>query len=588
MKTIRLLLALILAPNLLSSFIINASKQDEKSNPQKKIITKATLQDRERRIELELARQAYKEKQQADREAYLKEHEDIKKDSHKQQMDLHPETQALKSAAKPTKHKAPSLKTLALKHAIYTEFMASNKNFKETIASIKKEFSAILPNRALEYKVAILLRPSIFKTFMTASSKSLQKTIFDVGGHKRRIISADGRLVASGNEHGKIIIYNLQNKTSTDIESYTSSPSSITFNTQDSLLASTRGNTLKIYNTQTGELITVPSHEDAAIKKTIFSPNGTLVALGLENGAIRTYDTKTKITAGIPGHKSAITSLAFNALGNLLAAAGEEGLIKIYNLETKQLINIAGDESNTQLAFNPQGALLAWGAGIDTVRSYNIQTKKSTPIARHEESFITALAVQEQGVLIASGADDGSIHIYNTHTHESKKIPGHNAAITKLTFDPEGIMIFSGANNGTMHTYNILTQTLTELPGHTTAITHLTMNTLEGIFTSTSFNNAQTLSIPKLSLDKTLFILNITKLQQLQNQEQIMEHATNLLRLEILKKFKPDLGKSLKKTIQSIQYQAQKNLKEANTQIVSAPTFSSYSSNSSNSSSSSK
>jgi WD40 repeat protein len=64
-----------------------------------------------------------------------------------------------------------------------------------------------------------------------------------------------------------------------------------------------------------------------------FSPDGTLLASGSNEGTVKIWDVATgNLLRTLEGHSSLIESVAFSPDGNLLAAGGFAGRISIWGI----------------------------------------------------------------------------------------------------------------------------------------------------------------------------------------------------------------------------------------------------------------
>lgn len=87
------------------------------------------------------------------------------------------------------------------------------------------------------------------------------------------------------------------------------------------------------------------------------SPDGTLWAVGCENGTIALWDISTRsLLPARTGHASAVTSLAFLRGGKVLASGSEDGTIKFWGVAERRLLtSLQPLAENDWLTFTPEG-----------------------------------------------------------------------------------------------------------------------------------------------------------------------------------------------------------------------------------------
>ena len=124
--------------------------------------------------------------------------------------------------------------------------------------------------------------------------------------------SADGKLLASGNADGNVVIWNLDDTSSQPI-------------------------VLVAHSSQVNSLA--------------FSPRGGLLASGSADGSIILWDLETYNAVGQPlvGLNAAVTALAINPEGNLLASGNADGSVVIWNINPEYWRTQACQRANRNL-----------------------------------------------------------------------------------------------------------------------------------------------------------------------------------------------------------------------------------------------
>ncbi len=64
-----------------------------------------------------------------------------------------------------------------------------------------------------------------------------------------------------------------------------------------------------------------------------FSPDGTKLATGGTDGAVKIWDETGNLLATYLGHKNAVDAIAFNHDGTLLGSGGRDGAVRIWRME---------------------------------------------------------------------------------------------------------------------------------------------------------------------------------------------------------------------------------------------------------------
>ena len=113
-----------------------------------------------------------------------------------------------------------------------------------------------------------------------------------------------------------------------------------------------------------------------------FSPRGTILALGGDDGQAYLFDTATYSTSRTlrAPDNSGVTSVAFSSDGALLAASKMDGMTYVWNLDTRSLISLKDPTtagSIESVAFSPNNEWLATGDASGHTYLWNLAAKKT-------------------------------------------------------------------------------------------------------------------------------------------------------------------------------------------------------------------
>ena len=173
-------------------------------------------------------------------------------------------------------------------------------------------------------KLAVADNTSI-KIFFTGSQQKLDEIKTDFSNRILAVdVSKDDKILAFGGREGKVIIYDLQNKTTL----------------QSISLA--------------GKIITALS----------ISPDSKLLAIGSSDGIVVIYDIKNKnAKLELTGHKKDITSVKFSPDGQMLATAGGDKKVNLFSTENGSILaTLTGHKSWVRyISFINNGKLVSCG-----------------------------------------------------------------------------------------------------------------------------------------------------------------------------------------------------------------------------------
>ncbi|HXD89316.1 MAG TPA: M56 family metallopeptidase [Urbifossiella sp.] len=168
------------------------------------------------------------------------------------------------------------------------------------------------------------------------------------------------------------------------------------------------------------------------------APEGTLLAIGGRDGAIRLWDAKTaRFSKQLPGHPGGVRALVFGSHGRLVSAGADER-IRIWDTASGQVLHaLIQPTTDQRLAMSPDGSTLAIGGGKSAGIGFVRLAEGGRP-RRIGQGFgeVTALAFTPRGGRIAAGYADGAMRLLDVATGE-ELVRGRVAGpVSSIAFDP--------------------------------------------------------------------------------------------------------------------------------------------------------
>lgn len=234
-------------------------------------------------------------------------------------------------------------------------------------------------------------------------------------------------------------------------------------------------NELKLWDLTTGEERATLQAEPENSFATAFaySPDGTLLALGSENG-ITLWDAAGQSHLVVLDNKP-VRVLAFSGDSKTLAGGGwSEGgysldgppvrwAIKLLQTTTRKettFLEGTGDEGRmTSMALSPGGKILAAGTEEGTVRLWDLATREERALLRQSTSAmrrVNSVAFSPDGRILATGSGDGMIKLWDTVTwRERASVERGGEWINSMAFSPDGKTLASGSSQKTIRLWDI-------------------------------------------------------------------------------------------------------------------------------------
>ena len=204
--------------------------------------------------------------------------------------------------------------------------------------------------------------------------------------------------------------------------------------------------------------------QNSSVSSVAFSPDGTLLASGALNGAIRLWNTSTgALAADLTTTSNRANSVAFSADGQWLAAGGNDTVVRLWNVATRQAADsLDGPQGAINaVAFSAQGNLLVAGSDDGNVYLWDVGTRQRIATLQGHSSYVTSVAFSPDGSLLASGSEDDTIRLWRALTGAEERIlTGHEGNVTDVAFSPDGTLLASVGADRTVRIWDVATGSL--------------------------------------------------------------------------------------------------------------------------------
>lgn len=296
--------------------------------------------------------------------------------------------------------------------------------------------------------------------------------------------SPDGKILVSGSENGKILLWNPKRgwwyKTSKTpkgaVTAVTFSPDSKTF------ISNGNGNKIDVWDVKRAEhkQSLEVKFNTGSITSVAYSPDGRTIAAGCIDKTIYCWNAGIGVLRQIlSGHTARVTSVSFSPDGKLLASSSYDRTIRLWNTETGQhQQTISGHLGRvTSVTFSPNGRTLASASDDGTVLIWDLQHFIQTMVPENDKNSKLNLSQRylpiDAKVRIGKGmikdivySPDGSrlavassigTWIYDAHTgSEIALFGGPTMSMDWLSYSPNGKML-SGGNKDGIYSFDAVT-----------------------------------------------------------------------------------------------------------------------------------
>lgn len=247
---------------------------------------------------------------------------------------------------------------------------------------------------------------------------------------------------------------------------------SISFSPDGNLLATGIDQQILLWRIDDQRQIATLVGHTAWVRCVAFSPNGKILASGSNDHTIRLWDVQTgQCLKTLQGHSSGIQSIAFSSDGKILASGSNDHTIRLWDVQTRQCIRTLQGHHDRVLTviFSPDHQTLISTGDDHTIRFWNLQSGECEQTIATHINWILSTALSPDGTLLATGSDRQTVKFWNVQTGKCVgTLPDYEAIIWAIAFSPDGQLLATGSDDNTIRLWDVKTrQCLKTFQDHT-------------------------------------------------------------------------------------------------------------------------
>jgi WD40 repeat protein len=191
-----------------------------------------------------------------------------------------------------------------------------------------------------------------------------------------------------------------------------------------------------------------------------FSPDGTLLATGIDREIWLWQVADSKQLMVYKGHQSWVQSVAFNPGGQFLASGSNDQTVRLWNVNTGQCHKtLRGHLGCIQsVAFSPDGQFLASGSNDQTVRLWDVSTGQCLKVLLGHTNRLLSVVFTPDGETLISSSEDHTVRLWNVQRGECfRTIETHINWVLSVALSPDGQTLATGSDGKTVKFWNLTT-----------------------------------------------------------------------------------------------------------------------------------
>ncbi len=197
-----------------------------------------------------------------------------------------------------------------------------------------------------------------------------------------------------------------------------------------------------------GKPITTINSDQDGVYSVAFSPDGSRIATGGYDGSTKLWDRDGKPITSINSNQGIVNSVAFSPDGSRIATGGYDGSTKLWDRDGKPITSINSNQGIVNsVAFSPDGSRIAIGGLDGSTKLWDRDGKPITSI-NSNQGIVNSVAFSPDGSRIAIGGLDGSTKLWDRDGKPITSINSNQGIVNSVAFSPDGSRIAIGGLDG--------------------------------------------------------------------------------------------------------------------------------------------
>ncbi|MEL6148605.1 MAG: WD40 repeat domain-containing protein, partial [Chloroflexota bacterium] len=240
--------------------------------------------------------------------------------------------------------------------------------------------------------------------------------------------------------------------------------------------------TVRLWNTQSGELIITLEGHSGRVLSADFSRDGALLATGDANNVILVWDVGNgQVQKRLEGHNGRINDVAFAPDGSQLVSVSSDTQVFVWNMQTGERIRSLGNHGSrvTKVAYNPDGTTFITGDANGLIFVWDAATSFFQRREERHAGAITGIAYSEDGGLALTTSLDGRFILWRDFDNEERRVDDSlsGMALNGVAFATEDTALIA-TENGNLLVWDLTVEAgedgelrQLQLPGQTSPVT---------------------------------------------------------------------------------------------------------------------
>lgn len=205
-------------------------------------------------------------------------------------------------------------------------------------------------------------------------------------------------------------------------------------------------------------------HDGSLVSTVKFSPDGLKFATCCSAGSIKIWSSQTgELLTTLRGHNDGISDIAFSANNEYLASGSDDLTIRIWDLKFEETLKLLKNHTYhiTCLQFDKRSRILISGSSDENIRVWDCKRGESMRTLSAHSDPVSSIDLSFDDTIIVSGSYDGLIRLFDTETGGCLKTliydkEGSSFPISYVKFSPNSKFVLSSSLDGVLRLWDYM------------------------------------------------------------------------------------------------------------------------------------
>jgi serine/threonine protein kinase len=231
--------------------------------------------------------------------------------------------------------------------------------------------------------------------------------------------------------------------------------------------------TVRIWDAATGSEQFKLDEDEFPVLRVAWSPNGRRLAFGGDDGVVRIWNAETEaVEFALTGHSDNMLNLAWSPDGMRLVSTGDDFIVRVWDAVNGQPLQVLTGHSGSVwgAAWAPDGSRFATSAFDGQIRIWDAATGKALHVLDGRQDWVMSLSWSADGTRLASAGTNGLVRIWDpdTGTEVGSVSSPEKGWLWSVAWSPSGGQVVTSGKDGIVRVWEVQTGAqLRQFEGHT-------------------------------------------------------------------------------------------------------------------------